>query len=125
MKFSVDPPSNNETMQQVQTFDALKTNLNYLFKAEYAGENQHKFFSMLIPIQNQCWVFVNWFTNKLWMVDQQGKTRLTKESKIKNIALSQDSAHSAIRLEKPATPNLYKLSFGYNKSSSRVVKYFF
>ena len=76
------------------------------------GENQHKFFSMLIPIDNQCWLFVNWFTNKLWIVDQQGKTRLIKESKIKNIrniALSQDSNHLAIRLEKPATLNVYKL----------------
>ena len=67
---------------------------------------------MLIPIQNQCWLFVNWFTNKLWIVDQQAKTRLIKESKIKNIrniALSQDASHLAIRLEKPAVLNLYKL----------------
>ncbi|CAF3374129.1 unnamed protein product [Rotaria socialis] len=48
------------------------------------GENQHNYFSMLIPLQDQRWSFVNWFTNKLWIVDQQGrKTRLVKETKIK------------------------------------------
>ncbi len=77
-----------------------------------AGENQHKFFSMLIPIQDQRWLFVNWFTNKLWIVDQQGKTRLVKETKIKNIrntCISPDASHMAIRTEKPSALKIYKL----------------
>ena len=77
-----------------------------------AGENQHKFFSMLIPLQDQRWLFVNWFTNKLWIVDQQGKTRLVKETKIKNIrniSISADSSFMAIRQEKPSALKIYKL----------------
>jgi len=77
-----------------------------------AGENQHKFFSMLIPLQDQRWVFVNWFTNKLWIVDQQGKTRLVKENKIKNIrntSISPDGSYMAIRSEKPSALKIYKL----------------
>jgi len=77
-----------------------------------AGENQHKFFSMLIPLQDQRWLFVNWFTNKLWLVDQQGKTRLVKEAKIKNIrntCVSPDGSHMAIRTEKPSALKIYKL----------------
>jgi len=78
-----------------------------------AGENQHKFFSMLIPIGSQAWLFVNWFTNKLWIVDQQGKTRFIKENNIKNIrnlALSIQQNYLAIRLEKPSLLNIYKLN---------------
>jgi hypothetical protein len=77
-----------------------------------AGENQHKFFSMLIPLQDQRWLFVNWFTNKLWIVDQQGKTRLVKETKIKNIrniSISSDYSFMAIRTEKPSALKIYKL----------------
>ncbi|UJR38613.1 hypothetical protein I4U23_031278 [Adineta vaga] len=77
-----------------------------------SGENQHKFFSMLIPLQDQRWLFVNWFTNKLWIVDQQGKTRLVKETKIKNIrniSISPDSSIMAIRMEKPNMLKIYKL----------------
>jgi hypothetical protein len=77
-----------------------------------AGENQHKFFSMLIPIQDQRWLFVNWFTNKLWIVDQQGKTRLVKEAQIKNIrntSVSPDGSYMAIRTEKPSALKIYKL----------------
>lgn len=77
-----------------------------------AGENQHKFFSMLIPLQDQRWLFVNWFTNKLWIVDQQGKTRLVKETKIKNIrniSVSSDGLYLAIRTEKPSALKMYKL----------------
>jgi hypothetical protein len=77
-----------------------------------AGENQHKFFSMLIPLQDQRWLFVNWFTNKLWIVDQQGKTRLIKETKIKNIrniSVSSDGLYMAIRTEKPSALKIYKL----------------
>ena len=77
-----------------------------------SAENQHKFFSMLIPIYDYRWLFVNWFTNKLWIVDQQGKTRLIKESKIRNIrniSISSDSTWLAIRTEKPSVLQLYKL----------------
>ncbi|CAF4296744.1 unnamed protein product [Adineta steineri] len=77
-----------------------------------AGENQHKFFSMLIPLHDQRWLFVNWFTNKLWMVDHQGKTRLVKETKIKNIrntCISPDASIMALRTEKPSTLKIYKL----------------
>ncbi|CAF4599764.1 unnamed protein product, partial [Rotaria sp. Silwood2] len=76
------------------------------------GENQHKFFSMLIPLQDQRWLFVNWFTNQLWIVDQQGKTRLVKETKIKNIrniSISTDTSYMAIRTEKPSALKIYKL----------------
>jgi hypothetical protein len=77
-----------------------------------SGENQHKFFSMLIPLHDQRWLFVNWYTNKLWLVDQQGKTRLMKESKIKNIrniCISPKGGYMAIRTEKPSALKLYKL----------------
>ncbi|CAF1310368.1 unnamed protein product [Rotaria magnacalcarata] len=75
-----------------------------------SGENQHKSFSMLIPVQDQRWLFVNWFTNQLWIVDQQGKTRLVKETKIKNIrsiSLSTDSSYMAFRTEKPSALKIY------------------
>lgn len=77
-----------------------------------AGENQHKFFSMLIPLYDQRWLFVNWYTNKLWLVDQQGKTKLIKESKIRNIrnvSVSPNGCYMAIRTEKPSNLKLYKL----------------
>ena len=77
-----------------------------------SGENQHKFFSMLIPVQDQRWFFVNWYTNKLWLVDQQGKAKLIKESKVKNIrniSVSPNSSYMAIRMEKPSNFKLYKL----------------
>lgn len=77
-----------------------------------SGENQHKFFSMLIPLHDQRWLFVNWYTNKLWLVDQQGKPGLIKDSKIKNIrniSLSPNGAYMAVRTEKPNTLKLYKL----------------
>ena len=77
-----------------------------------AGENQHKFFSMLVPIHQHRWLFLNWFTNKLWIVDQQGKTRLVKESKIRNIrnmSLSADGLYLVIRTEKPSAINIYQL----------------
>ncbi|CAF4728779.1 unnamed protein product [Rotaria sp. Silwood1] len=77
-----------------------------------AGENQHKFFSMLIPLHDQRWLFVNWHTNKLWMVDQQGKTKLIKETKIRNIrnvCISPNGSYMAIRTEKPTALKLYKL----------------
>ena len=76
------------------------------------GENQHKFFSMLIPLHDQRWLFVNWYTNKLWMVDQQGKTKLIKETKIRNIrniCISPDGTYMAIRSEKLSALKLYKL----------------
>jgi hypothetical protein len=77
-----------------------------------AGENQHKFFSMLIPLHDQRWLFVNWHTNKLWVVDQQGKTSLVKETKIKNIrnvCISPNGSYMAVRTEKPTALKLYKL----------------
>ncbi|CAF1665084.1 unnamed protein product [Adineta ricciae] len=77
-----------------------------------AGENQHKFFSMLIPMHDQRWLFVNWYTNKLWLVDQEGKPRLMKESKIKNIrnaCISPNGCYLAVRTEKPSALKLYKL----------------
>jgi hypothetical protein len=77
-----------------------------------SGENQHKFFSMLIPVDEQRWLFVNWFTNKLWLVDQQGKTRLVKETKMRNIrntSISSDLSHMAIRTEKPSALHIHKL----------------
>ena len=77
-----------------------------------SGENQHKFFSMLIPVQDQRWFFVNWYTNKLWLVDQQGKAKLIKESKLKNIrniSISPNSSYMAIRMDKPSNFKLYKL----------------
>lgn len=77
-----------------------------------SAENQHKFFSMLIPTYNNQWLFVNWFTNKLWFVDQQGKTRLVKESlirNIRNISISSDSSLMAIRTEKPSLLQIYKI----------------
>jgi hypothetical protein len=77
-----------------------------------AGENQHKFFSMLIPVHDQRWLFVNWYSNKLWMVDQQGKPKLMKDSKIKNIrnaCISSNGCYMAVRTEKPCALKLYKL----------------
>lgn len=77
-----------------------------------AGENQHKFFSMLIPIQDQRWLFVNWHTNKLWAVDQQGKTVLVKDTKIKNIrniCVSPNGCYMAIRTEKATALKIFKL----------------
>jgi hypothetical protein len=77
-----------------------------------AGENQHKFFSMLIPLHDQRWLFINWYTNKLWVVDQQGKPGLIKETKIKNIrniCLSPNGCYMAIRTEKPTALKIYKL----------------
>jgi len=77
-----------------------------------AGENQHKFFSMLIPLHDLRWLFVNWYTNKLWLVDQQGKAILVKETKIKNIrnvCISPNGCYMAIRTEKPTALKLYKL----------------
>jgi len=77
-----------------------------------AGENQHKFFSMLIPLYDQRWLFVNWYTNKLWMVDQQGRAILVKENKIKNIrnvSISPNGSYMAIRTDKPTALKLYKL----------------
>ncbi|CAF3054605.1 unnamed protein product [Rotaria socialis] len=77
-----------------------------------SGENQHKFFSMLISLHDQRWLFVNWYTNKIWLVDQQGKTRLIKETKIKNIrniCLAPNGSYAAIRTEKPSALKLYKL----------------
>lgn len=77
-----------------------------------SGENQQKFFSMLVSIDQQRGLFVNWFTNKLWIVDQQGKTRCVKESIIKNIrncAPSSDLNYFAIRNEKPSFVHIYKL----------------
>ena len=77
-----------------------------------AGENQHKFFSMLIPLHDQRWLFVNWFTNKLWLVDQQGKTRLVKETKIRNIrnvCVSPDGSFMGVRTEKASQLNIYQL----------------
>ena len=41
-----------------------------------SGENQHKFFSMLIPLHDQRWLFVNWHTNKLWMIDATRKNKI-------------------------------------------------
>lgn len=76
------------------------------------GENQHKFFSMLIPLYDQRWIFLNWFTNKIWIIDQQGKIKLIKESKIKNIrniSISSNQSFIAIRTEKPNYLKLYKL----------------
>lgn len=76
------------------------------------GENQHKFFSMLVPLFDQRWLFINWFTNKIWIVDQQGKTKLIKDSKIKNVrnvSLSPNRCFMAIRTEKPCYLKLYKL----------------
>jgi hypothetical protein len=117
-----DVRSNNEHIcLSIMQHDDLKWRLDLMSRdmvrtrrgvAMDAGENQHKFFSMLIPIENQCWLFVNWFTNKLWIVDQQGKTRLVKETKIKNIrniSLSIDATHLAIRTEKPSALKIYKL----------------
>ncbi|UJR07574.1 hypothetical protein I4U23_011862 [Adineta vaga] len=77
-----------------------------------SGENQHKFFAMLISLHDQRWLFVNWYTNKLWLVDQEGKTRLMKESKIKNIrntCMSPNGCYLAVRTEKPSALKLYKL----------------
>jgi hypothetical protein len=77
-----------------------------------AAENQHKFFSMLIPLNDQRWMFVNWFTNQLWIVDQQGKTRQVKEAKMKNIrniVISTDSTHLAVRTDKPALLQIFNL----------------
>ena len=78
-----------------------------------AGENQQKFFSMLIPFNaQQAFLFLNWFTNQLWIVDRQGKTRQIKENKIKNIrniAISTDSTYLAIRTEKPSLLQLFQL----------------
>jgi len=77
-----------------------------------AGENQHKFFSMLISLHDQRWLFVNWYTNKLWLVDQEGKPGLIKDSKIKNIrniCISPNGTYMAVRTEKPNTLKLYKL----------------
>lgn len=77
-----------------------------------AGENQHKFFSMLIPLHDQRWLFVNWHTNKLWSIDQLGKTTLMKDSKIKNIrniCISPNGSYMAIRVEKPTALKFYKL----------------
>lgn len=77
-----------------------------------SGENQHKFFSMLIPIYDQRWLFINWFTNKLWIVDEQGTTKLIKETKIKNIrnaSISPNRSFIALRVEKPSFLKLYKL----------------
>ena len=77
-----------------------------------SGENQHKFFSMTIPLYDQRWIFANWYTNKLWLVDQQGKTRLMKETKIKNVrnvSISPNQCYMAIRMEKPSFVKFYKL----------------
>lgn len=77
-----------------------------------AGENQHKFFSMLIPIHDQRWLFVNWHTNKLWTVDQTGKATMLKDSKIKNIrniCISPNGSYMAIRTEKPTALKFFKL----------------
>ena len=77
-----------------------------------AGENQHKFFSMLIPLHDQRWLFINWHTNKLWMIDQHGKATLAKETKIKNIrnvCLSPNGTYMALRTEKPTALKIYKL----------------
>jgi hypothetical protein len=65
-----------------------------------------------IPLHDQRWLFVNWFTNKLWMVDQQGKPTLIKETKIKNIRnvyVSPNGSYMALRIEKPTALKLYKL----------------
>jgi hypothetical protein len=77
-----------------------------------SGENQHKFFSMLVPLHDQRWIFLNWYTNKLWLIDPQGKTKLMKESKIKNVrntCISPNGCYMAIRTEKSSTLKLYKL----------------
>lgn len=76
------------------------------------GENQHKFFSMLIPLHDQRWLFVNWYTNKLWLADQQGKTTLLKDAKIKNIrniCISPSGCYMALRTDKPTALKMYKL----------------
>ncbi|CAF1385797.1 unnamed protein product [Adineta steineri] len=77
-----------------------------------SGENQHKFFSMLIPLHDQRWLFVNWHTNKLWLVDQQGKTKLIKDNRIKNIrniCIAPNGCYMAVRTEKPSAMKMYKL----------------
>jgi hypothetical protein len=77
-----------------------------------SAENQHKFFSMLIPLNDQRWIFVNWFTNQLWIVDHQGKTRQVKEAKMKNIrniVMSTDSTHLVVRTDKPALLQIFNL----------------
>ena len=76
------------------------------------GENQHQFFSMVIPLYDQRWFFLNWFTNKIWLVDQQRKTRCIKESKIKNVRnifISPNRCFMAIRTDKSSYLKLYKL----------------
>jgi len=77
-----------------------------------AGENQHKFFSMLMPLQDERWLFVNWFTNKLWLVDADGKTRQVKETRIRNIrntCVSPDQTYMALRTEKLNQLKLFKI----------------
>ncbi|CAF1537388.1 unnamed protein product [Adineta steineri] len=67
---------------------------------------------MLIPLHDQRWLFVNWHTNKLWLVDQQGKTKLIKDNRIKNIrniSIAPNGCYMAVRTEKPSAMKMYKL----------------
>ena len=77
-----------------------------------SGENQHKFFSMLIPLYDRRWLFLNWFTNKLWIVDEGGTTKLIKDTKVKNVrnaSVAPNRSFIALRTEKPSSLKLYKL----------------
>jgi len=75
------------------------------------GENQHKFFSMLTPLYDNRWLFMNWFTNCLWLIDEHGEPKQldTKIKNIRNCCLSANNhEYFVIRTEKKGELKVYK-----------------
>ncbi|CAF0816220.1 unnamed protein product [Didymodactylos carnosus] len=75
------------------------------------SENQHRFFSMLTPLFDNRWLFINWHTNKIWLLDEFGQVKQlnTTYKNIKNICLSNDLNYFVIRSEKPSSLKIYRI----------------